>query len=545
MANYEDNRIRCSRETARQLMTTEGDGYLAPIDFMKALGRERTASGPWGLSYGWGVLIRETEDGRVDFGFCVRYYPDLEIVNAFISKYHDAEWWFKYGCSEIYHYYWQDGEVVEDVSPITDEESEYLNSLRDRYDEAGDESEHYDMIFTEKEDQSKYVNVHPDPTSDQYREYRELVEDIARRIVDENRFYALKRYDWDWDGAYRHYSTCSGIRSWYLYEYEIEKYFPEYKLSTMSEDVLEAVRKKVFPYDRRLYCAVFGLAIGEALGLPFETKERGTFTCADMRDGAWGSATAMTLATLESLKSAGGKIDPEAIRRSIVNSVFGKPFPPAADGTANGASTRATSCAAARAMSRTTSRMDHGTLRMLTHRGLCSGNEENSCGALTRILPLAFADASDDEIRAAAGVTQPGHDAKEACVIYVGVAKRLLRGEDIRDIIPTLRFPAPFDRLCEIDKLDAAQIRSSDRAVDVLETALWALSHVVRTEGGYRAKFFSTDVPDAINLGGSTSAVGAVTGGLAGIIHELFYTQEEKWLDRLHNKERILDCLWD
>ena len=33
---------------------------------------------------------------------------------------------------------------------LTDEETEYLSSLLDKYSDTGDESERFDMIFTEK-----------------------------------------------------------------------------------------------------------------------------------------------------------------------------------------------------------------------------------------------------------------------------------------------------------------------------------------------------------------------------------------------------------
>ena len=52
------------------------------------------------------------------------------------------------------------------------------------------------------------------------------------------------------------------------------------------------------------------------------------------------------------------------------------------------------------------------------------------------------------------------------------------------------------------------------------------------------------DVLAAVNLGEDTDTVGAVAGGLAAIIHGLG-NQGEQWLERLRNKELILECLWD
>ena len=71
--------------------------------------------------------------------------------------------------------------------------------------------------------------------------------------------------------------------------------------------------------NRKLYDAILGLAIGDALGVPFEFKKRGTFLCTDMvgygthsqPQGTWSDDTSMVLATLDSLKSNNGQIVPE------------------------------------------------------------------------------------------------------------------------------------------------------------------------------------------------------------------------------------------
>ncbi len=60
--------------------------------------------------------------------------------------------------------------------------------------------------------------------------------------------------------------------------------------------------------------AVYGLAVGDALGVPFEFKARGTFRATGMvgfgthrqQPGTWSDDTSMTLATCYSIKRAGG-----------------------------------------------------------------------------------------------------------------------------------------------------------------------------------------------------------------------------------------------
>ena len=150
---------------------------------------------------------------------------------------------------------------------------------------------------------------------------------------------------------------------------------------------------------------------------------------------------------------------------------------------------------------------------------------------------------------AVSAITHGHWISEEACVIYVHVAKRLLAGENILDILPSLQYDKPFDRLHRIHQLDISEIKSSGYVVDTLEAALWAISYVEENEEndertGLISKDYTNDVLAAVNLGEDTDTVGAVAGGLSAIIHGLG-NQGEKWLEKLGNKEQILDCLWD
>lgn len=269
--------------------------------------------------------------------------------------------------------------------------------------------------------------------------------------------------------------------------------------------------------------AILGLAIGDALGVPYEFKQRGSFTCTDMVGhgthdqpaGTWSDDTSMTLATLDSLKNNNGKVVTDDIRRNFNDWLRH------GDYTANGEVFDAgiTTCTALR----------NGKPAV--------GEWDNGNGSLMRILPLAFVDCTDDEIRAVSAITHGHWISEEACVIYVHVAKRLLAGENISSIIPTLNYEKPFDQLSHINKLDISQIKSSGYVVDTLEAALWAVSH----EGDWE-KSFRNDILAAVNLGKDTDTVGAVAGGLAGIIYGLGDVRD--WVDQLRNKEEIMDCLW-
>ena len=258
----------------------------------------------------------------------------------------------------------------------------------------------------------------------------------------------------------------------------------------------------------KLYDAILGLAIGDALGVPYEFEQRGSFICSNMvgygthnqPEGTWSDDTSMTLATLDSLKNN--------------NVLYG-------DYTVNGEVFDAgiTTCTA------------------LKKGRPAVGEWDNGNGSLMRILPLAFVDCTDDEIRAVSAITHGHWISEEACVIYVHVVKRLLAGEPIASIIPTLENKKPFDRLKYINTLDISQIKSSGYVVDTLEAALWVVSHEGDWEKGFR-----NDILAAVNLGKDTDTVAAVAGGIAGIIYGLEDVHD--WVEKLRNKEEIIGCLW-
>ena len=278
--------------------------------------------------------------------------------------------------------------------------------------------------------------------------------------------------------------------------------------------------------NKKLYDAVLGLAIGDALGVPYEFKKRGTFLCKDMvgykthhqPKGTWSDDTSMVLATLDSLKSNDGKIVPtdmfERFNRWLQNSDY-TPFGEVFDAGI-------------------------ATCKALRTGKPQSGEYDNGNGSLMRILPLAFVPCTDDEIRAVSAITHAHRISMDACVIYVHVANRILAGENINEIIPTLQYDKPFDRLHRIDQLSAQEIKSSGYVVDTLEAALWAVSHKSADAG--KEKSFRSDLLDAVNLGSDTDTVGAVAGGLAGIIYGLDDVAD--WVEALQNRQELERYLW-
>lgn len=278
--------------------------------------------------------------------------------------------------------------------------------------------------------------------------------------------------------------------------------------------------------DSKLHDAILGLAIGDALGVPYEFEKRGTFLCTEMvgygthnqPEGTWSDDTSMVLATLDSLKSNDGKIVlKDMFERFNYWLLYG-------DYTAHGEV------------------FDAGiaTCKALQTGKPQTGEYDNGNGSLMRILPLAFVPCTDDEIRAVSAITHGHRISMDACVIYVHIAKRLLAGESICEIIPTLQYDKPFDRLHRIDQISTSEIKSSGYVVDTLEAALWAVSH--KSNNADKEKSFRNDLLDAVNLGQDTDTVGAVAGGLAGIIYGL--DEVSDWAATLQNREELERYLW-
>ncbi|WP_313800130.1 ADP-ribosylglycohydrolase family protein [Cytobacillus sp.] len=279
---------------------------------------------------------------------------------------------------------------------------------------------------------------------------------------------------------------------------------------------------------RRLKDAVYGFAVGDALGVPFEFKKRGSFHCTDMvgygtwnqKAGTWSDDTSMLLATCDSLKEHNGIIHVDDMMGKFVQWYL------RADYTAH------------------RERFDIGNTtavaieqyRLGTSPLKCGQTDifSNGNGSLMRILLLAFILCEEDEIRDVSSLTHAHFLSKEACVIYVKIAKLLIHGESIQSILSSWTWKEPFERMGKMAQLSEPDIKSSGYVVDTLEAALWC----VCTTKNYR-----DCVLKAVNLGEDTDTIAAIAGGLAGIIYG--YEQiPSDWVEKLANKELIDECLF-
>lgn len=264
----------------------------------------------------------------------------------------------------------------------------------------------------------------------------------------------------------------------------------------------------------KLKAAIYGLAIGDALGVPFEFMQRGSFQAVDMVGygthnqpaGTWSDDTSMTLATCDSIKNCGG-IDIYDMQERFCNWMYAGKY--AIDGTVFDIG--GTTAAALR-----------------SGKGL-DDFYSNGNGSLMRILPLAFTKINTELISDVSAITHANGMSQDICCEYVIIALELLKGKDIKEAIAHCG-----GRIPSIYELDESEIRSTGFVVDTFEAAIWAVS----TTDNFRDAILK-----AVNLGSDTDTVAAVAGGLAGIMYGLEGIPAE-WIDTLRGKDIIDSCLF-
>lgn len=278
-------------------------------------------------------------------------------------------------------------------------------------------------------------------------------------------------------------------------------------------------RKKV-NITKHLKSAIHGFVVADALGVPYEFQKRGTFECTSMigdcgiwnqPTGTWSDDSSMTLATLDSIKKT-GCIDVEDIRQRFKDWAFKAKY------TANNEV------------------FDIGgtTYQALRENAGIDDFHANGNGSLMRILPLAFIKGvSRRDVFEVSSITHAHIISKEACNIYVEVAKDLIKGMKIEDSLKYCAYSAPFERLSSIAELPESEIKSTGYVVDTLEAVMWCLCNTDN---------YKDAVLKAVNLGGDTDTIAAIAGGLAGIMYG-YESIPKEWIDKLRNKELIESIL--
>lgn len=306
-------------------------------------------------------------------------------------------------------------------------------------------------------------------------------------------------------------------------------------------------------FQKQIQDGMLGLAIGDALGVPVEFRSRErlkqnpvtgmrAYGTHNQPAGTWSDDTTMALCTLESLAKG---VDYNDIMNRFCRWVdegymtaHGKLFD----------------------IGRTTLHALH-----LYSTGApalqCGGTDvrDNGNGSLMRILPAVFylrreyGPSCMDKPEAFVLIHNlsrltHGHEISQiACGLYCDMANELMNGKTIAEAIGHASLIkdswygvqeefSPW--LPKFDFMNAGilaalpekAIRSSGYVVDTLQAALWCL---LITDS------YSQCVLKAVNLGDDTDTVGAVAGGLAGILYGAESIPED-WLNVLVKKEEIV-----
>ncbi|NML58261.1 ADP-ribosylglycohydrolase family protein [Chryseobacterium cheonjiense] len=299
--------------------------------------------------------------------------------------------------------------------------------------------------------------------------------------------------------------------------------------------------------ENRVKAGIFGVCVGDALGVPVEFTSRETlkrFPVENMREfgswnqpkGTWSDDSSLTLCIAGELAKS---YDLEKIGQSFVKWVkyghwtaHGRLFD-------IGGTTK------------------HSIARLIKGESAkFSGNifeEDNGNGSLMRTLPLAFYLENEENIdkiyqtvKEVSCITHAHFRSVFACFVYVIFAIELIKGKSKAEAYQhtqktTLKFKEAqgfnpkeiqlFDRILkdDISKFPEDSICSGGYVVHSLEASLWCFLN---------SENYSEAVLKAVNLGEDTDTTGAITGGIAGIYYG-FESIPKDWIDVLARKKDI------
>lgn len=308
----------------------------------------------------------------------------------------------------------------------------------------------------------------------------------------------------------------------------------------------------------RVRDGIYGLCIGDALGVPAEFRDRASLRKSPITDmvgggvhnqpaGTWSDDSSMALCLAASIAETGGIHTNDIMNRFM--EWYGKgEYSPWGECFDCGHTV-------AQALSR---------YRAGTTAALCGGNKisDNGNGSLMRIFPMVYyvhlldsvpgadltvSSRAMELIHKVSGLTHRHPIAQSACGIYINIAARLLYGIGLEEAVgggirTSLAWYKRHDRFhCvesvwkKIEDIDAFrtigedEIKSGGYVVDTLQAALWCLLNTTN---------YRDCVLKAVNMGDDPDTTAAVAGGLAGLVYGYEYMPDE-WNDALKGKDVI------
>lgn len=312
---------------------------------------------------------------------------------------------------------------------------------------------------------------------------------------------------------------------------------------------------------KKLKGMIYGVAVGDALGVPYEFSTRiqlkvhpcrkmdghGTY---NQPAGSWSDDTSLTLCLLDCIRYKRGTIDLEEVTRNFINWMYHDQF------TANNV------------------RFDIGNSTRVAINNMKNGNKppygyglstHNGNGALMRISPLVpyLADVADieerfDLVKEVVQMTHLSPVNYVGCHIYIEYMIQLWNnnGDRMQDLSLAIEKLVEFydkkDSQIQPDKdeynafcqyhrilnMDIAElkeddIRSTGDVIDTLEASIYCFLNTESYQGA---------VLKAVNLGDDTDTIAAITGSMAGLYYG-FDDIPAKWVNTLLNADLIADTI--
>ncbi len=296
---------------------------------------------------------------------------------------------------------------------------------------------------------------------------------------------------------------------------------------------------------------IIGIAVGDALGVPYEFLDRQVMDKRPARDmigygshnqpeGTWSDDSSLTFCLMESLTSG---YDLNDIATKFTEWFYEDYW--TARGTVFdiGIATKNALYQFKRGMTP----------------DLCGGLDEysNGNGSLMRILPLAFylQNVSDinvryDVVKKVSSITHGHLRSVFACFIYIEYARLLIDGVDKFIAYEAIKIPildfavendfnpkeiALFSKILEENIYDVKrkEILGSGYVLKSLEASLWCF---------LTSNSYEETVLKAVNLGEDTDTTAAITGGLAGLYYG-FEAIPEAWKFQLARYEDVIDLV--
>ncbi|KRB54041.1 ADP-ribosylglycohydrolase family protein [Flavobacterium sp. Root186] len=301
--------------------------------------------------------------------------------------------------------------------------------------------------------------------------------------------------------------------------------------------------------ENNIKAGLFGLAVGDALGVPVEFESRTYlkenpvsdmfgFGTHHQPEGTWSDDSSLAFCLAESLCSG---FDLNDIAKNFVRWYSADLWTPHGEVFDIGIATRSAILNIAKG-----------------HQpDLCGGFEEkdNGNGSLMRILPLVFYLQKEKDIeiiyqkvKQVSSITHAHFRSVFSCFIYVVYCLEILKGKEKFEVYREmqrilLKFLEDkkynefeiqlFDRILknDISTYPEINIHSSGYVLDSLQASFWCFLNF---------ETYEETVLKAVNLGEDTDTTGAIAGGLAGIYYGI-ENIPKKWIEKLVKSNEIKD----